>query len=240
MAAKRRLLSAKWHHLAMLNYEIAPDVLVPYLPRGTELDFFHGKTYVSIVGFQFLRTRILGVPIPWHCNFDEVNLRFYVRRRSYGTTRRGVCFIKELVPRLAVAKIANWLYNENYQAVAMRHQINRTDSTGPHVSYQWKQEQRWQGLTLTAQATLQLPAPGSFEEFIAEHYWGYTPQRDGGTVEYEVQHPPWKIWPATNAALTCDVASLYGEPFIKPLRNLASAFLAEGSPISVSMPSKIC
>ena len=103
-----------------------------------------------------------------------------------------------------------------------------------------EQQQRWQGLTLTAQNALQLPAPDSIEEFIAEHYWGYTPQRDGGTVEYEVQHPPWKIWPATNADLNCDVASLYGAPFVKPLRHLASAFLAEGSSISVSTPSKIC
>ena len=240
MAVQRRLLTAKWHHLAMLNYEIAPECLAPFLPRGTELDFFQGKTYVSVVGFQFLNTRIFGIPIPWHCNFEEVNLRFYVRRHSHGTTRRGVCFIKELVPRVAIAKIANWIYNENYQAVAMQHQVDRDANTAPHVSYGWKQQQRWQGLTLTAQNALQLPAPDSIEEFIAEHYWGYTPQRDGGTVEYEVQHPPWKIWPATNADLNCDVASLYGAPFVKPLRHLASAFLAEGSSISVSTPSKIC
>ena len=144
------------------------------------------------------------------------------------------------MPRVAIAKIANWIYNENYQAVAMQHQVDRDANTAPHVSYGWKQQQRWQGLTLTAQNALQLPASDSIEEFIAEHYWGYTPQRDGGTVEYEVQHPPWKIWPATNADLNCDVASLYGAPFVKPLRHLASAFLAEGSPISVSTPNKIC
>ena len=240
MATQSRLLTANWHHLAMLNFEIAPECLAPFVPRGTELDFFHDKTYVSVVGFQFLRTRILGIPIPWHCNFEEVNLRFYVRRDNHGTARRGVCFIKELVPRLAIATIAKWIYNENYQAVAMKHQVNQIPGEAPSVCYQWKKQQRWQGLTLNAENALQLPEPGSIEEFISEHYWGYTRQRDGGTVEYQVRHPTWKFWPATDADLNCDVASLYGEQFAQPLRHLDSAFLAEGSPVSVSTPSKIC
>ena len=75
-------LTAEWRYLAMLNYEIEPAVLAPFVPQGTELDSFDGKTFVSIVAFLFLDTRIGGIPIPFHRNFEEVNLRFYVRRKS--------------------------------------------------------------------------------------------------------------------------------------------------------------
>ena len=240
MVPQRHLLTAQWQHLAMLNYEIVPERLTPFVPRGTELDFFQGKTYVSVVGFRFLQTRVLGIAFPWHCNFEEVNLRFYVRRNVDGAMRRGVCFIKELVPRLAIAKLARWIYNENYQALPMKHHLTSSAEKPPTLSYQWKLDNRWQGLTLVAADALQTPHPESLETLISEHYWGYTTQRDGGTVEYQVQHPPWKSWPTTEATLNCSVASLYGEPFVEPLRHVSSAFLADGSAVSVSRPRRIC
>jgi len=118
-------LRADWRYLAMLNYEIDPRVLEPLVPTGTELDSFGGKTYASMVGFLFLNTRVLGVPVPFHRNLEEVNLRFYVRRHVDGEYRRGVVFVRELVPRRAIAWIANVVYGENYAAVSMAHSIRR-------------------------------------------------------------------------------------------------------------------
>ena len=94
-----RFLTAQWRHLAMLNYTIDPRSFEPLLPPGTEFDFFDRTTYVSVVGFHFLRTKVFGLGIPWHRDFEEVNLRFYVRRRGAEGWRRGVAFIRELVPR---------------------------------------------------------------------------------------------------------------------------------------------
>ena len=99
----RRFLSAVWRNLVMLNYEIEPDILRPLVPQGVELDSWKGKYFVSLVGFQFLDTRVLGMPIPFHRNFEEVNLRYYVRRRVEKGWRRGVVFVKEVVPRWAIA-----------------------------------------------------------------------------------------------------------------------------------------
>ena len=110
-------LTAEWRYVAMLNYEIDPAILHTYLPRRTELDSWNGKTFVSMVGFLFLKTRVLGLPIPFHQNFEEINLRFYVRRKTEEGWRRGVVFIKEIVPRAAIALTARWLYNENYVAL---------------------------------------------------------------------------------------------------------------------------
>jgi uncharacterized protein YqjF (DUF2071 family) len=85
-------LTAEWRDLAMLNYEIDAAVLRPFVPAGTELDAWGGRTFVSVVGFRFLGTRVRGVPVPGHRDFEELNLRFYVRRVADDGPRRGVVF----------------------------------------------------------------------------------------------------------------------------------------------------
>ncbi len=223
----------------MLNFEIAPEVLAPFVPAGTELDVWQGVAYVSVVGFQFLHTRVRGWRIPWHANFDEANLRFYVRRCDGGEWRRGVVFVRELVPRRAIAWTARWMYNEPYRALAMRHEIRRRPDGSPEtLRYEWRRAGRWEGLAVrTAPAAAAPLALGSEAEFITEHYWGYTRQRDGRTVEYRVAHPSWRVWRAAEARLEVDVAALYGPAFADALRvPPRSAFVAEGSAVTVYAP----
>jgi hypothetical protein len=230
-------LTAEWRHVAMLNYEVERSALLGRVPRETELDEWQGRTYLSVVGFLFLDTRVLGVPIPFHRDFEEVNLRFYVRRKAPDGWRRGVVFVKELVPRVAIALVARTLYNENYAAVPMSHELRRSpEGSGVRsVSYRWRVGGRQHQLSVSVAGEPAPLLPGSHEEFIAEHYWGYSVQRDGGTCEYRVQHPSWRVAPATHAALECDVARVYGEPFGPLLGGKpASAFLADGSEVSVS------
>jgi len=228
-------LTAQWRMLALLNYEIAPDLLATLVPRGVELDDWHGKTFASLVGFQFHATRLLGFAVPFHRNFEEVNLRFYVRRKAPDGWRRGVIFVKELVPRAAIACVARWVYNENYHALPMRHEIRQPSPVAPPtVEYSWRLGGHWQGLSATAVGSAALPQPGSLEEFITEHYWGYTAQRDGGTLEYQVEHPRWPVWPAAQSSFDGDAARLYGPQFAEPLgQKPASAFVAAGSEVSV-------
>ncbi len=222
----------------MLNYEVAPDVLQPLVPQGTELDFFEGRTFLSIVGFQFLRTRVFGVPIPLHINFEEVNLRFYVRRKSADGWRRGVVFVRELVPRAAIAFIARTFYDEPYQALPMRHHIERS-ATGIRVEYGWRRAGHWESLHAAGTGQPEEIAAGSLEEFITEHYWGYTARRSGCS-EYQVQHPRWRVWRAVEAGYEANIASLYGQPFVESLSEKpASAFIADGSPITVRYKSNL-
>lgn len=224
-------LSAEWRHLIMANYVIDPAILKPLVPFGTELDDFDGQVYVSMVGFRFLDTRVKGIPIPGHRNFEEVNLRFYVRRKVEGEWRRGVVFVSEIVPRWAIAFVARTLYGEPYLALPMQHVISES---GPlQVRYNWKHSGRWNTLEASASGGLEPMAPGSVEEFISEHYWGYT-ARGKSSAEYEVEHPRWNIWKTSSARLDCDVAKLYGAPFVESLAaNPASAFIAEGSAVTV-------
>ena len=223
-------LTAEWRHLVMLNYAVDPPVVQPYVPAGTELDFFQGRTYVSVVGFLFLKTRLLGMPIPFHRRFEEINLRFYVRRRNSSEMRRGVVFIKEIVPRFMVSLIARRVYNENYVTRKTRSHIDI-----PHgVRYEWLHDKKWWHVSADIQGEPRPLIAGQEPEFITEHYWGYTRQRDGGTMEYQVEHPPWRVWTATSAHFDCDVASLYGPQFVPYLRvPPTSAFVAEGSPVVV-------
>jgi len=233
-------LTAEWRNLAMLNYEIDPAILVPLLPAGCELDTWRGRTFVSVVGFQFLRTSVLGVPIPFHRDFEEVNLRFYVRRNHDGSWRRGVAFIKELVPRRAVAFIARAVYGENYVALPMRHAIGEVSDDGLTTHrYEWRRGV-WEGLSVTFSGWPSVPAEDAEESFITEHYWGYARQRDGSTVEYQVEHPRWSVWRAHNALLSCDVPTLYGPEFAEALSGAPStAFVADGSPIVVRRGRRI-
>lgn len=228
-AHSSKFLTAEWRHLAMLNFEVDPKVLRPFVPTGTELDDWQGRTFISVVGFMFLNTRVFGVAIPFHRNFEEVNLRFYVRRKASDGWRRGVVFVKEIVPRAAIALTARVVYGENYVAVRMKHHIE-----GATVSYSWWFRGRENRIELTVQGDTGEAAEGSDAEFITEHYWGYARRRGGRTMEYRVEHPRWRIARASEALLDCDVEGLYGSRFVEFLKApVGSAFLADGSDVTV-------
>lgn len=234
-------LTAEWHRLVMLNYPIDPEVLQKYVPHGTELDFWNDQTFVSLIGFLFLNTKVKGIGIPFHRNFEEINLRFYVRSRGPEGWRRGVVFVREVVPRQAIASIAKWLYNENYVACPTRSIIR---DPSPHenglVEYRWKHRGQWLSIGAKFSGEAQLPPKESAEEFISEHYWGYSKQRDGGTVEYRVEHPQWKVWKADQALAAGDFAAFYGEAFVDALSAPASsAFIADGSAVIVRQGQRI-
>lgn len=238
----RMFLHAGWHHLVMLNYPADAGPLQKYVPAGTELDLWQGRAYLSMVGFLFLGTRVLGVPVPCHRNFEEVNLRLYVRRRDSDGWRRGVVFIKEIVPRRLIALIARRVYNEAYVALPMRHQVVLPTAAAPRgsVRYEWLHAGRWESLAAEITGTPAALVPGSEEAFITEHYWGYCRQRDGSTVEYGVEHAPWRVWAASNPRLDCDAAALYGPDFAPFLQGTpTSAFVAEGSPIGVRRGTRL-
>jgi uncharacterized protein YqjF (DUF2071 family) len=233
----RTFLSAEWRYLAILNYAVAPDMILPFVPPGTELDLRNGVAYVSVVGFLFANTRVLGLAIPWHRTFEEINLRIYVRRDAGNETRRGVTFIREIVPRSAISLVARMVYNEPYRALPMRHHIR---SSEPAVDYEWRAAVGWSGVHLSAEGAPEPIRQGSEEEFIAEHDWGYTTQRDGSTIEYEVRHPKWKVWSARTARFTGNVDDVYPPQFRSMLsRDPHSAFLADGSAVTVHAPHRI-
>lgn len=229
----RKFLTAEWRHLLMANYEVSPDLLKKYIPRGTELDFWEGKAMVSMVGFLFLNTRVLGLRIPFHRNFEEVNLRFYVKYKAKEGWRRGVVFIKEVVPKFAISTIANLLFDENYITLPMDHEVENRDGQ-IHVRYSWTHEGQENYLRAIADATPQKLMEGSEEEFIAEHYWGYTSTKSGETMEYRVEHPRWDMHRVIGYEFKCNVEQMYGHTF-KNVFNArpSSVFLAAGSEVSV-------
>jgi hypothetical protein len=231
-------LTANWRYLAMLNFIVDPRILETLVPPGTEIDYENNETFVSVVGFLFLDTRLLGLPIPLHRDFEEVNLRFYVRKKSADTWRRGVVFIRELVPRRAIATIARTFYGEPYLAVPMKHDIEHVDLR-VKVRYSWRRGRKWELLKMSATGEPQSILARSHAEFITEHYWGYTCFR-GGCSEYRVEHPRWKVWNADSFEFSADIAALYGEKFVETLKaNPRSAFIAEGSPITVERRSVV-
>jgi uncharacterized protein YqjF (DUF2071 family) len=238
--AQRQFLKAHWNNLLMLNYEVEPDILKPYLPPGTILDQWQGKTLVSMVGFMFLNTKVLNVKWPFHSNFEEVNLRFYVKYFDGEEWKRGAVFISEIVPKPMIALIANNLYNEHYNALPMRHSINKLDEDRTQYLYEWKLNGQWNRLGGTVNNNLSGILAGSPEEFIFEHYWGYNKASETNTFEYQVEHIRWNTGQVTDTIFDADVSKLYGKEFepylgVKPY----SAFFADGSEIVVRVAGRI-
>ena len=230
--SRRKFLTAEWRKLIMANYEIDPGILKKYIPGGTELDRWNNKYYVSLVGFMFLKTKLRGISIPFHANFPEVNLRFYVRYRSGNAWKRGVVFINEFVPKPAITFVANSLYKERYATCAMKHKWEIAEQL--IIGYYWKKNNKWHKLEVVADPKLTEIKPGGEEEFITEHYWGYSSVDKNKTGEYEVAHPRWNIYPIENYDIDCDFKKLYGNDFeILDHLQPASVFLAEGSPVTI-------
>jgi uncharacterized protein YqjF (DUF2071 family) len=232
--SNRVFLTAKWRSLAMLNYEVDSNLLCKYVPAGVELDQWNGSTFMSLVGFSFLNTKVLGLPIPFHRNFEEVNLRFYVRRNTGSEIRRGVVFIKEIVPRWAIAFVARSVYGERYVSMPMSHAVSSDRQGNFSAEYAWHLEGSAYKMCVHTEGTATQPTPNSVEQFITEHYWGYSKNPNGRTTEYQVAHPPWLVWQANQAIAEGDFAQLYSPSLAAAMQTPpTSAFLAEGSAITV-------
>ena len=238
--SKRVFLSAEWRDLVMLNYDVEPGVLSRFVPPGTVLDSFRGRTYLSLVGFRFCHTKLLGCfPVPFHADFDEVNLRFYVRRKAGTDDRRGVVFIAEVVPSRVIATTARLVYGENYTCLPMRHCIE-TARLNMTAEYQWQVGDRWCRLSAQTVGLPTRPQEGSLEQFITEHYFGYSTRRSRGSLEYHVSHVPWQVWATTKAAFEGEASVLYGRDLSAILqRQPDCAFVADGSPVIVSTGHRV-
>ena len=227
-------LSARWENLIMANYSVHPDVLNPYLPKGVELDFYNDMVYVSLVGFMFKQTSLFKIPIPFLGTFEEINLRFYVKRIEGISEKRGVVFINETVPYKSVAWLANKLYKEHYISIPTK---NSTDigNSGKKIRYEWKINKTWNHLAVHAAPENEKMIAGSIEEFIFEHYYGYTKINDLVSQEYKVNHPRWLVNKVIDYSIDCDFTAMYGSDF-SFLHNQQpdSVIMAEGSPVSVN------
>jgi|SRR5690348_4135471 len=226
-------LCAEWNNLIMANYIVPQEVILPYLPNKTEPDLFCGKTFLSLVAFMFLNTTIKGFAIPYHINFEEVNLRFYVKHCVGMNLKRGTVFIKEIVPRHAISFIANTFFREKYVTMKMKHSIADIQDA-MEVNYEWRYYAKWNKLAATYHKKSNLMGIDSEEEFIAEHYWGFTKYDDTTTYQYEVSHPRWEVFPVIDYKVDCDFGKIYGKEFsflneTKP----ASVLVAKGSQIRV-------
>lgn len=227
----QQFLTAEWRKLAMVNYVIDPVRLQSYVPAKTELDFWNGRCYISLVAFMFVNTVVKGCRIPFHRNFEEVNLRFYVRYKHEGEWRRGVVFIREFVPLPMVTLVANTLYQERYRTISMKHSFDENVDTVT-VNYEWKRL-KWHALSVTGANQPALIAVNSEEEFITQHFWGYSRKRNH-TSEYHVDHERWLSYPVMDYRLHVDYTLCYGEAFsFINGQQPHSVFLVEGSPVSV-------
>jgi uncharacterized protein len=227
-------LSARWENLIMANYEVNPNLLKPYLPKGVELDFFENKAYVSLVGFMFKQTSLFHIPIPLLGTFEEINLRFYVKRVEGNNIKRGVVFINETVPYKLVAWLANKLYKEHYIAIPTKNKIV-SSAISKNIKYEWKINNKWNHIAVNTDNENEQMLSNSVEEFIFEHYYGYTKISSQVSQEYKVNHPRWEVNKVNDYSIECDFTSMYGNDFaILNKQKPNSVIVAEGSLVTVN------
>jgi uncharacterized protein YqjF (DUF2071 family) len=229
--ASRPFLTAQWRNLILLTFAVDPARLIDLVPEGTTLDSWRGQTFVSLVGFQFQETKVLGAPVPFHQNFEEVNLRFYVRRVTEDSVRHGVVFIREIVPRPLVAGMARLLYREPYLVVPMRSKVSA--GPPPDVEYQWSDAGRWCTVAGSGGGAGAEPGEGTLEEFLTVRQWGYNGERGKPTLEYRVDHPRWNVWRAEDTRLDCNAETLCDRDLANELKTPMSKLIADGSAVTI-------
>jgi uncharacterized protein YqjF (DUF2071 family) len=226
-------LKAKWENIIMANYQIEPELLLPFLPKGVSLDLHQGKAYVSLVGFLFKNTKLFNVPIPFFGSFEEINLRFYVVKKEGNELKRGVVFINATIPYRLVAWIANKLYKENYTVVPTKHQLISSSETN-HIKFEWLLQKKWNSIAVDFDSKAESMKTDSLEKFIYEHYYGYTKINELQTEEYQLKHPSWKTHKITNYKIDCDFEAMYGKSFsILNQTQPSAVFIAEGSDVAI-------
>jgi uncharacterized protein YqjF (DUF2071 family) len=226
-------LKANWENIIMANYEIDPKLLIPFLPKGVELDLFNGKCYISLVGFMFKNTKLFNIQIPFFGNFEEINLRFYVKRKDGTVLKRGVVFINETIPYPIVAWVANKLYNEHYTVVPTKHEIIQ-ESLFKKVKFEWLLNKKWNSIAVTTATIFEKMKPNSLESFIYEHYYGYTKISENKSEEYKLQHPSWKISEVFEYKIDCDFEAMYGKSFsVLNQSEPEAVFIADGSAVGI-------
>jgi len=226
-------LKAQWRNIIMANYPVPETLLMPFLPKGVELDLFQGKAYVSLVGFMFQNIKLFNIPVPWFGNFEEINLRFYVKKTEGEIVKRGVVFISETAPYRAVAWLANKMYKEHYRVVSAQHTWLSKDNF-KYIQYKWFLNNKWNSIDVKAFELKTKMLAGSFENFIFEHYYGYTKINATITEQYSIKHPSWMINAVVESKVSCDFDEMYGKEFgfLSSLQPEAT-FLAEGSSIQI-------
>ena len=229
----KTFLKANWEDIVMVNYAIDPSVLQPYLPFGVEVDMHEGQCFVSLVGFQFNKSNIFGIPMPFYGSFDEVNLRSYVKSTEGDEIRRGVVFISEVVPYKIVAVMANQLYKEHYSVAKMKSSI-LIENGLKTIDYHWQPKSGDYFIKTTFESQSNPIAADSLEEFIYEHYYGFTKVNEVETWEYRVNHPRWETNKIIAYNINCDFEAMYGTDFSflnsqKPY----SVYNALGSEVSI-------
>ncbi len=230
-----RFLTGRWSNLILATYRVDPALLQPRLPPGCQLDLAGDAALASLVAFDFLDTRVLGVRWPGFVNFPEVNLRFYVRHSDdeTGTQRRGVVFVREFVPQRTVAALARWTYNEPYRATPMRSWAT-DDGRMLAVEHRLIVAGQERAIRVSADAARHRPAADSAEAFLIEHQWGFGTSHFGRLVRYQVVHEPWDVHEVRSFALDWDWAAAYGAPFAELARTEpVSVVLAAGSPVAI-------
>ena len=134
------------------------------------------------------------------------------------------------------------MYNEPYAAVPMRHTYGAVAEAGAptSVEYGWQSGGGWNAIHVAPYGIGRHATNESEQQFITEHYWGYTRQRDGSTVEYRVAHEPWRVWSVAKPCIQGDCSATYGKEFARILQAPpTSAFLADGSAVTVYAPTRL-
>jgi uncharacterized protein YqjF (DUF2071 family) len=162
--------------------------------------------------------------------FPEINLRFYIRHEGV----RGVCFIRELVPRPAITLVARGLYNEPYRTTRMSEELLPPAGVrhrfGPGLRQRVEARANPEGA---------VPDPASAEYWLTHHDLGVGRNHRGALRRYRVEHEVWRVHEVGDLDVDVDFGAVYGPEWAHLTGAEPShVTLAAGSPVRVFFPTR--
>jgi uncharacterized protein len=199
----RVLFDQRWTDLAFLHWPVDPDVVAPYLPRGTEPDVIDGVTYVGLIPFHMRGAGAgRGHPTEYLGDFLETNVRLY---SVDATDRHGVVFRSLEASRLATVLAARWGYRLPYVWSRMR--VERYGDV-----WTWSSVRRWPHRGLRTQIAIRVGAvvaPTPLDIWLTAR-WGLHHRVAGRTIWTPNEHEAWPLRTAEVIELSDELVSAAG------------------------------
>ena len=240
---RKTLYAAEWREIVVINFEIDPKLLRNFIPPKTELDFFNETSFVTLMARACKNVKPYGWPIVFAKSIDQILLRFYVKRKVGDTWRRGVCLIRDYLPKRKASFFLNWMFKHSFTQVPIKRTSSNFESglptQLPTVEYQWTTGDYVNHIKVNARSQMRQQEQETKESFVLDHHYGYT-VKEGKTYEYYVEYSPWAMWDAQSGSFDCDTENVFGRPFVRALKQRpASVFLARGSDVIIYRPTEI-
>lgn len=225
-----------WRNVVHVNYQIAPEVLHPYLPPRTEILLFQNKCFITLTALVYDQVKFKGLNIPLHREIPEVNLRFYVSAADGSKSKNGVVLLKRIIAKPLLAFAGQLLFQEQYAVMPISYFV-RKQSTERLVKYFWKNNPpygEWHSLSVkTSHSSIAFNEDDQVA-FLTKPTLRFSGGRSMRTRVSEIEYKVTNVFEVDDYQLDVKFSVLFGGKFqFLSRQKPESVYLLEDSEVTV-------